>query len=213
MWNLHETLPYLKYGAPGCYPYPDMLTIGTPVWSTECNCYPNKGCNGTRISFSAAQAQFSAFAVISSPLTLGYDLSNTTEYNTWWPIVSNAEALAINAAWAGEAGRLVLASDATYTGPVPHGALCEVIQTHTMNVWLVLGKKLPGGAFAVVAINGGFNGPVDIDVDITQMGFSAETVLGSHDVWTGQDTGTVTGTWRVRGLAGESAVFQVLKPQ
>lgn len=142
MWNLWQTVPFLKLSGPGCFAYPDMLTLGTPAWDPTCNqgrgCYPDAGCNGTRLGFAAAQAQFAAQAVISSPLTLGYDLANASEYARWWPIVSNAEALAINAAWAGEAGRLVAASPQQWTGPVPHGAWCEVIQVSSCLLLLAL---------------------------------------------------------------------------
>jgi alpha-galactosidase len=135
MWNLWQTVPFLSLGGPGCFPYPDMLTLGTPAWDPTCNqgqgCYPDAGCNHTRLDLEAAKAQFAAQALISSPLTLGFDLGNETEYSTWWPIVSNTEALSINAAWAGEAGRLAASSPTQWTGPVPHGALCEVFQVCT----------------------------------------------------------------------------------
>lgn len=211
LWNLWGTVPFLSVSGPGCYAYPDMLTIGTPAWDPTCDggrgCYPDAGCNGTRLGLEAARAQFAAFAVVSSPLTLGFDLSNATEYALWWPVVAHREALAINAAWAGEAGRLLAASPRNYSGPVPHGAACEVYQNHTMPTWLALGKPLPNQAFAAVLINGAFEGPVDADIPLSSMGFPPGSLVAAHEVWTGRDLGVMQGVWRVRALPQEQAAF------
>ena len=96
-----------------------------------------------------------------------------------------------------------------------------------MPVWLVLGKVLRYGAakdahiplsFALVAVNGGFNGPVDINVDLSAIGLPmgkpaiaifityltpsfciAGAHVASHDVWTGKDEGVITtGIWQGR---------------
>ena len=217
MWNLWETVPFLALGAPGCFPYPDMLTVGTPAWTRDCGqghgCYPNAGCGGVRLSFAAARAQFAAVAVVSSPLTLGYDISNRTEYDMWWPIVSHREVLEINSAWAGEVGRLLAHSPRNYTGPVPHGAACEVIQNHTMPVWLALGKLLANRAFAAVIVNGGFEGAIDAEISITSMGYKKDEILSVREVWSGQSLGVIKdGVWHVHQLPAETDLFVVFTP-
>ena len=44
-------------------------------------------------------------------LVLGLDMGNQTEMETWFPIISNQRALAIQADWAGLAGKLLAASE------------------------------------------------------------------------------------------------------
>ena len=40
---------------------------------------------------------------MSSPLVLGLDLTNKSNLDAVWPIISNREMLAVNEAWAGDA--------------------------------------------------------------------------------------------------------------
>ena len=44
---------------------------------------------------------------MSSPLVLGLDLTNETNMDLFWPIITNQEALAVNEAWVGDAGSLL----------------------------------------------------------------------------------------------------------
>ena len=58
-------------------------------------------------SFVEDRSHFSAWAITSSPLVLSADLANRTTLERMWVVISNAEVIAVNQAWAGEAGRLV----------------------------------------------------------------------------------------------------------
>ena len=40
-------------------------------------------------------------------MVLGLDLTNETNMDLYWPIITNHEALAVNEAWVGDAGSLV----------------------------------------------------------------------------------------------------------
>eukprot|EP01052_Picozoa_sp_SAG31_P025121 SAG31_NODE_2184_length_6244_cov_3.004882_3_plen_224_part_00 len=53
------------------------------------------------------RAHFGAWAISSSPLVLGADLSNTTLLKQILPIIGNPEAIEINQAWHGHPGMLV----------------------------------------------------------------------------------------------------------
>ncbi len=44
---------------------------------------------------------------VSSPLVLGLDLTNETNMDLFWPIITNHEAIAVNEAWVGDAGTLL----------------------------------------------------------------------------------------------------------
>jgi len=55
----------------------------------------------------ANQAHFGAWAIVSSPLILGMNLSDQSAMEISWPIVSNKEVVAVNQQWSGHPGKLV----------------------------------------------------------------------------------------------------------
>ena len=46
-----------------------------------------------------SRSHFSAWAIVSAPLVLGFDLSDDSKIAAAWPIVSNKEAIAISQTW------------------------------------------------------------------------------------------------------------------
>jgi len=192
--NLMQLEQFLSISQPMCWAYGDMLTVGSPApWVTT-------HCPGEqRLSFSEAQGEFSAWAVLSSPLVLGIDVTNRTEYDMWWPIVSNTEAIAINQQWAGEAGHLIAAASELYTGPVNAGWSCEAtIPSSSLPVWTVWGKRLPGSTLAAVALNTLDNQTAVISISTAQLGFPEGATLHVRDVNAHTDNGTITGSWDVK---------------
>ena len=215
LWNVLQTLPHLSVSSPGCFAYADMLTIGTPAPGYESESF-NTNCNGTRLTLAEAQAQFAAFALLSSPLVLGFDVGNASERALWGGLVSHAPTLAINAAWDGEAGRLVARSQQQQAVPLAVGGACELMQTYTLPHWMVVGKRLsssPGDgsttAFAAVLLVGDFAGQVDFAAPLQAMGFRAGAVVHSKDGWTGQGTGTVSGQWQGQGVGAPGGLYRV----
>jgi len=108
MSNLMTTVPFLspddKWGGgdvtrpvsrPGCWAYPDMLEVGR---MPEHNA-------------AESRSHMAAWAMISAPLTLGFDLSDDAKLNVAWPIIGNQEVLTISQTWIGGAdypsGRLL----------------------------------------------------------------------------------------------------------
>ena len=70
---------------------------------------------------------FSAWAITSSPLVLGMDLRDEAALQRAWPIISNKHALDINAAWAGDSGRLLTQSEeGTHVPNCGSGSGCEL---------------------------------------------------------------------------------------
>ena len=62
-------------------------------------------------SFAWQRAHFGAWCVVSAPLVLGLDLTDTANLASVVPIVTNPEAIAVNQQWAGHPGRLVAQFD------------------------------------------------------------------------------------------------------
>ena len=55
-------------------------------------------------AFVESRTHFGAWCVVSSPLMLGLDVTDAARLDAVWPILSNAEAIAVNQAWAGHPG-------------------------------------------------------------------------------------------------------------
>lgn len=191
--NMMDTVEFLPISQPGCWAYPDALEIGAPIWPYPDSCSPNK-----RLNLAQAYASFAGWAVISSPLILSFDMTNETEYDTWWPVVSNPAAIAINQAWAGSAGKLAAQSTQLWSGRVPHGAGCEAPYNRTLPYWTVWSKPLPGGTMAAVAMNT-VTSTQTFSVSTVSLGFPPDQLtFGLMDVWTGNTLPGVTGgLWEV----------------
>jgi len=192
-----------------------MMTIGSPAPDHMRDPAFVANCGGARLTDAEARAQFAAFALLSSPLVLGFDVANASERARWGPIVTHAPTLAANAAWDGEAGRLVARSAEEDAVPLAVGGICELMQTYTLPRWMVVGKRLrstPAGAtaeFAAVALVGNWAGPADVTADLAAMGFAAGATVSSRDGWTGADTGAVTGAWTAEGVAAPGGLYRV----
>lgn len=77
---------------PGCWAYPDMSEVGNfPPGPTQ---------------HDEERSHWGLWCVISSPLILGFDMNDTEKMDRVWPLVTNADALAVSAAWAGHPGTL-----------------------------------------------------------------------------------------------------------
>eukprot|EP01052_Picozoa_sp_SAG31_P012699 SAG31_NODE_748_length_12390_cov_6.306484_3_plen_199_part_00 len=117
----------------------------------------------------------SQWCVVSSPLVLGLDLTNKTNMDRFWPIISNKEALAVNEAWVGDAGTLVKYSqervhvpDCPHTGcppkcppPPPPPFVPDNCEYPKYHVWK---KQVANGKVAVLLIN---NDNAEQDVSVS----------------------------------------------
>ena len=85
--------------------------------------------------------------MLSTPLTLGLNLSDTTTVDTVWDIITNTEAVAIDQAWAGAPGGLLTEANETVFFPIcdwhPRNCTLPVSQ----HWW----KQLPNCTAAVMA--------------------------------------------------------------
>lgn len=131
-------------------------------------------------------------------------------------MVTHAPTLGINAAWDGEAGRLVARDPATTVVPLAVGGACELMQNYSLPSWMVVGKRLAHRQgdnattqFAAVALVGDWAGPVDVVAPLAAMGFPPGATVASADGWTGGDTGDVTGQWRLPGALAPSGAYRV----
>ena len=96
--NLQTTVKFANEGnsRPGCWAYPDMLEVG-------CQHGPG-GPQDPGLTHAETRTHFGAWAIVSSPLVLSHDVTNSKVMDAVWPLISNKEAIAINQAWAGHSG-------------------------------------------------------------------------------------------------------------
>jgi hypothetical protein len=91
--NLLTAMRFLDERAPLSGPhawaYPDLLQVGNLATAAH------------------DRAHFGAWAIISAPLYLSFDLRDGARMDRAWPLITNREAIAVNQAWAGHPGRLV----------------------------------------------------------------------------------------------------------
>lgn len=66
-------------------------------------------------------SHFAAWAIVSAPLVLGFDLTNATRLDLAWPTISNALAINVSQSW--EAGaRRFLCDSLLFVGVVKTGS-------------------------------------------------------------------------------------------
>ena len=108
--NLESTVPFLTgahpLSRPGAWAYPDMLEVGNLANASE------------------SRSHFGAWAIISSPLILSFDLSKSELLDAMWPIITNRAVIAVNQKWAGHPGRRVhsATSSQVWAKPLGNGA-------------------------------------------------------------------------------------------
>lgn len=165
---------------PGAWAYPDMLEVGRLK------------------NFTESRSHYGAWAVMSSPLILSFDLRVTTVLDAMWPIISNRDVLAVNQRWAGHPGTRL-----NYTGAV-NGNVGNSSQT-----WA---KPMGNSSYAVFFIS---TGPVPAEFSLPfasiSTDWSATDKVCFRDLYTKNETGPVdaTGALEATVAVHDSALYCV----
>lgn len=216
MWNLQQMLPFLgeePLSRPGCWAYPDILQVANAL------------------SFHESRSHFGAWCVTSSPLVLGFNLTDTTAFEEVYPIISNKLAIEVNQAWAGHPGRLVKQSSDSLSVKVAHTAdaalpdqscrfevgvidlfgtpLCEETTFPTWQVW---SKPMPAGRVAVFVVNIGDTSLSPIEITLAELGVTSGTTVSVTDIWSGRSARHVGGPIVTPSIASHDSVFYFVEP-
>ena len=113
----------------------------TPLSLVACVCLACQ-VGSARLSTEEARSHFAAWCVASAPLVLGHDLTDKAASARANPIVGNANAIAVNQAWFGHAGRVVSAAAETFDAPTAHGAAGTSGPNTTFPLWQIWSKRL-----------------------------------------------------------------------
>lgn len=109
---------------------------------------------------------------MSSPLVLGFNMSNAKQMDRVWPIITNKEAIAIDHAWSGSPGMLY-----------------KTLQNNTVEIWA---KPLPGQKVAILVLNARTaQTTVTVSVAEDVPGQPKGTMM--RDVWNHKDVAIVGG--------------------
>lgn len=210
-----------------CFSYPDMLEVA----AGGCEQQPPGTCGSSTserrvggLSLNESQAHFGAWAIVSSPLILGHDLTNESTYDAAWPVVSNPDVIAINQAWAGDAGRRVQQSKTLLTDLTTyHGRRCEcLVEDVSLPEWVVYAKELneAGTRVAALAINVGnatvASGSISVALEhLSPRGPGSTAAWAQEDAWRRQPSGTVAAgaPWQPPTLGPRSSFLAVLTAQ
>lgn len=155
--NAHATIPYADalhpLSSPGCWGYPDMLEVGV---------VGQDGKSEGGLSFAEERTHFGLWCVISSPLTLSFDLGNATAMDRVWPIITNRQALAVSQSWHGHPG-----------------TLADMDKDKAGGRWQVWAKRQAPGSMAVLVINM-LAGEQTFSIDLRQFGGVPREI---RDIW------------------------------
>ena len=241
--NLQSTIEFSRANLsfPGCWAYPDSEAATHFFFSRKINClvcahplappppppphpppavlevgvtaglHPGE----VDLTFSEARAHFGAWCIASSPLILGLDIRNDAAMDAVWPIISNTEALAVNAAWAGGSGTLLVEATSNVTFP-----FCGFVYKDGCSVaaWQVFHKPLPGGGGAFLALNHGASALAPMAVELAstaglRCGWGNLGKCEVRDVWAHAAAGTAQGgSLQLPGIPSHDSVFYVLTP-
>jgi hypothetical protein len=247
VYNLNRALPFLDTEAPlsrpGCWAYPDMRPSSPPVAAHLHLCfklYPSSHSrsvfavmvgvdvprpsgqphyDNTTMSWVEWRSHFAMWAITSSPLILGFDLTNRSKLEEVWPIIANEEILAISQSWHGHPGRLVGNSSEYRVMRTAHGSPDTRGSTERFPSWQAWAKQVSNDAVALLVVRvwvGAANATLNFNLQDLQAysGYKGDVCV--RDVLAHTDNGTVAGrgvvTVALAELPEHGAAMLVLSP-
>jgi alpha-galactosidase len=120
---------------------PDMLELGV----TGQNGHSEGG-----LSLREQRTHFSLWCVVSSPLTLSFDLGNAPLMELMFPIITNTEVLAVSQSWFGHPGTLV-----------------DQDKDNAGQAWQIWAKPQSGGSMAVLLVNTAAGTTADLELRLS----------------------------------------------
>ena len=162
------------------------------------------------LTFAETRSHFSAWAIVSSPLVLGFDVRNATLMAQMWPIIANTEILSVNAAWAGSAGDLILTSTSNVT--FPHCGTAPGVSPCSVAAWQVWSKPLPNGGAALLILNHDDTvSSVSVPLASVPGLACAASSCAVRDVYAHADAGSATGAFTAAAVPAHDSVFVKLR--
>lgn len=163
------------------------------------------GNNDPGLSDDETASHFGAWCIVSSPLTLSHDLTNSTVMDKVWPLITNKDAIMVNQAWAGFAGSVFLQDNSTTV------TLRDAVKEEApVPAWQAFNKPIGGGKIALLVMNHAAT-PATITIPFSAVPGLTATSVDAYDVWAQKDVGTVSTSWTV-SLRSHQSAFVIVTP-
>jgi alpha-galactosidase len=228
--NLNASISTLdaNLSVPGCWAYLDMLELG--VTNTQLAGGAKNNCGADReqtcppLTYLESQTHFGAWSILSSPLTLGFDLSDTAQMGMHLPTISNRDAIEINQDYAGFSGSRFAQSEDLVEFPAcgwgasyPGRTNASCAWPRTFSLYKPLSARDPrGSVMAVLLMNNG-NDPAALGFEWEDVpGLGRVAGIGDHgcqvyDVWKRSSLGRVSGPrFRAEHVPSHGSCFVTL---
>ena len=163
------------------------------------------------LSFIEARTHFGAWAIVSSPLVIGLNVTDAPTVETFYPIISNAEAIAVNQEYAGESGNRFWMSD-DMTAFTPCGWWLKNCSYASRMFW---SKKMANGDTAVLLMNNADTSYVlALEWDkVPGLLPPQGTQVRVRDIWNKKDLGVMAGGFTpAEATASRDSIFFRLTP-
>lgn len=184
------------------------------------------------LSYIEARTHFGAWCIVSSPLILSHDTTDDAVTDEIWPIISNTEAIAVNAAWDGDSGKL---DPYLFTkwynsnwymwmwiGSLFKESDSKIVLHSTSKArgaqvvasWQQWSKRISANSAAVLVMNNDEKSqPVTIDFN-TIPTFASDVDSATYkvrDIWTHADLGDITSFTTVTLESHDSAFYVITR--
>jgi len=208
MYNLMEMKTFLEgtqsLSRPGKWAYPDMLQVA------------NSNPHGFgELTFLESRTHFAAWCITSSPLVLGFDLTNQSLRRSAYPIIANERAISVNQVWAGSPGKLLKESEEHFEAVAAHyeddpceNGKPEKCTKMSLPTWQLWTKPLPGGD-AVLLMNLSPS-PQTLTLTLSDLHSDLELATAT-EVWEGLEF-EILGSYS-KEVASHDSVFLILEPR
>jgi alpha-galactosidase len=188
--------------------------------------------DGVGLTHVESRVHFAMWAVTSSPLILGFDLTDDAAVDSVWDIVANEEVLAISQQWAGHPGRLVRNATSSFDALTKHGCSDRRGDNQSMPEYQVWAKPQPNRTVALLVVNicdaehcaDATKLSLDLTIPLSEIYIApweaddmtlaavVPNAVRVRDVWGHSEQGVARGSVRVKGVGGHDGVFLLLTP-
>ena len=216
--NLMSVPPLAKanLSVPGCWAYPDMLEVGVTNMQFKGNGIPGCGASGKEacvpLSFTEARTHFGAWSIVSAPLVIGMNFSDTANLKKHWATITNLDAIEVNQDYAGFSGSIFYeATEKEQFKPCSWGARADCGFAVAMSWYKPLsGRDSRKSTMAVLLMNNGAASK-DLNFSFSDVpGLEAESCT-AWSVWDGKSLGKFGASgFTAKAVGSRDSVFLTL---
>ena len=172
------------------------MEVGVTATGGVNDCGPEADAPCPPMNATEARTHFGAWAIISSPLVLGFDLRDSEQLERHWDAISNVDAIEVNQDYAGFSGTRFMSSDDLTSFEAcdwKHNVTCA--WPTLMGFYKPLsGRDKRRSTMAVLLMNNGVSAhPVDFAWNDVPGMANSTTACEVYDVWARKSLGRVEG--------------------